>query len=133
MQRAEIEQVQAANQAFYAALSGRDMQRVDHIWSHEPQVSAIHPVSQAVLSGWEAVRKSWEEPLARFEQLTISMTDAQVRVDHNVAWIVGEEHIQARPVGGEVVTWRGLATNVFEKQGGTWLLVHHHGSRPPTP
>jgi len=48
------------------------------------------------------------------------MKDAQVRVDHNVAWVVGPEQIQGRP-------------NVFEKQGGTWLLVHHQGSRPPTP
>ncbi len=109
------------------------MKRVEQIWSHEPHVSTIHPVSQAVLSGWEAVRTSWEEPLARFEQLAISMKAAQVRVDHNVAWIVGAEQIQARPVGGEVVTWTGLATHVFETQGSTWLLVHHHGSRPPTP
>jgi len=58
MKRTEIEQGQAANQAFYDALSGRDMKGVDQIWSHEPHVSAIHPVSQAVLSGWEAVRKS---------------------------------------------------------------------------
>jgi SnoaL-like protein len=58
MKHAEIVNVQAANQAFYEALSGRDMKRVDQIWSHEPHVSAIHPVSQAVLSGWEAVRKS---------------------------------------------------------------------------
>ena len=133
MKHAEIEKVKAANQAFYEALSGRDMKRVDQIWSHEPHVSAIHPVSQAVLSGWEAVRKSWEEPLARFEQLAISMKDAQVRVDHNVTWIVGPEQIQARRVGGEVVTRTALATNVFEKQGGNWLLVHHHGSSPPTP
>ena len=36
MKRAEIETVQAANQAFYEALSGRDMKWVDEIWSHEP-------------------------------------------------------------------------------------------------
>ena len=133
-QTADMEQVKAANQAFYEALSARDIKRMEQIWSHEPHVRAIPPASKEVLSGWEAVRKHWDEAFARSpEQVSVSMQDAQVRVDHNVAWIVGAEQIQARPVGGEVVTWTGLATNVFEKQGGTWLMVHHHASRPPTP
>jgi ketosteroid isomerase-like protein len=61
------------------------------------------------------------------------MKDAQVRVDQNVAWVVGSEPLQARRVGGEVVTSTALVTNIFEKQGGTWLMVHHHASRPATP
>jgi ketosteroid isomerase-like protein len=61
------------------------------------------------------------------------MKDAQVRLGQDVAWIVGHEHIQGRRPGGEVVTTPSLATNVFEKQGDNWLMVHHHGSRPPTP
>ena len=132
-QAAEMEKVKAANQAFYEAFSGRDMKRMEHMWSQEPHVRAIHPASKEVLSGWEAVRKSWEEVFGRFEQISISMKDAQVRVDQNVAWIVGPEQFQGRRVGGEAVTFTALGTNVFEKQGGNWLMVHHHGSRPPTP
>ena len=106
---------------------------MDQIWSHEPHVRVIHPVSKEVLSGWDAVRKSWEETFARFEQVTISMKDTQVLVGQHVAWIVGHEQGQGRRSGGEVVTVTALATNVFEKQGDNWLMVHHHGSRPPTP
>ena len=134
-QTAEMEKVKAANQAFYEALSARDIKRMEQIWSHEPHVRAIPPASKEVLSGWEAVRKSWEEGFARqqFEQYSASMKDAQVRVDQNVAWIVGAEQVQGRREGGEAVTSMVLGTNVFEKQGGNWLMVHHHGSRPPTP
>jgi ketosteroid isomerase-like protein len=131
-QAADIEQVKAANQAFYEAFSGRDMKRMDQIWSHERHVRIIHPASKEILSGWDAVRKSWEETFANFEQVTISMKDAEVRVGQHVAWIVGHEQLQGRRPGGEVVTGPVLATNVFEKQGDHWLMVHHHGSRPPT-
>ena len=31
------------------------------------------------------------------------------------------------------VTGRVLATNVFERQGGAWKLVHHHASPAPPP
>ena len=129
----DIEHVKAANQAFYEAFSGRDMKRMDQIWAHEPHVHVIHLRSKEVLSGWEAVRKSWEETFAGFEQVTVAMPDAQVRVGQDVAWIVGHEHLQGRRPGGEVVTGRVLATNVFEKRGDRWLMVHHHASRPPTP
>ena len=45
-QAAEVEQVKAANQAFYEAFSGRHMRRMDQIWSHEPHVRVIHPASK---------------------------------------------------------------------------------------
>lgn len=60
------------------------------------------------------------------------MKDAEVRVSQQVAWIVGHEQLHGRRPGGEVVIGLVLATNVFEKQGDRWLMVHHHGSRPPT-
>jgi len=133
-QTADMEKVKAANQAFYEALSARDIKRMEQIWSHEPHVRAIPPASKEVLSGWEAVRKHWQEAFARRPaQVSVSMKDAQVRGDQNVAWIVGAEQVQGRREGGEAVTSMVLGTNVFEKQGGNWLMVHHHGSRPPTP
>lgn len=132
-QTADMEQVKAANQAFLDAFSALDLKRMEQIWSQEPHVRAIHPRSKEVSSGWEAVRKSWEEGFAgRFEQFSVSMQDVQVRVDQNVAWIVGAEQLQGRREGGEAFTSTVLCTNVFEKRGGNWLMVHHHGSRPPT-
>jgi len=55
-QTAEMEKVKAANQAFYEALSARDIKRMDQIWSHEPHVRVIHPASKEV-SRRGAVRK----------------------------------------------------------------------------
>jgi ketosteroid isomerase-like protein len=101
-QTADMEKVKAANQAFYEALSARDIKRMEQIWSHEPHVRAIPPASTEVLSGWEAVRKHWEEAFARRpEQVSVSMKDAQVRVDQNVAWIVGAEQVQGRQREGK--------------------------------
>ncbi|WP_377830521.1 nuclear transport factor 2 family protein [Bradyrhizobium lupini] len=32
---------------------------------------------------------------------------------------------------GDVLEISALATNIFEKRSGKWLLVHHHASRMP--
>ncbi len=136
-QTAEIEDVKAANKAFYAAFSDRDLKGMEKVWSHDQSVRTIHPSSKEVLLGWEAVRKHWERVFARFEQISISMKDAQVRAGPEVAWVVGVEEFQARPTeehrkvhGGAQVNLSVLATNAFEKVGDTWLMVHHHASFP---
>jgi ketosteroid isomerase-like protein len=132
-QTADSEQVQAVNEAFYKAISAKDMPRLERLWSYAPYVHVIHPASTDVISGWDAVRHSWEEVFAHYEQITLAMREPQIRVGHNVAWIVGQEQFHGRRTGSDLVTFVSLATNVFEKQGDTWRLVHHHGSCPPAP
>ena len=129
----DSEQVQAVNDAFYKALSAKDMARLERLWWHAPYVHVMHPDSADMLSGWDAVQRSWAEMFARYEQITLDMREPQIRVEHNVAWIVGQEQFHGRRGGNDLVTFVALATNVFEKQGDTWRLVHHHGSCPPAP
>ena len=57
----ESDAISAANHAFDKALSARDMAGMEKVWATEPHVIAIHPASKAVIVGWDAVRKSWDE------------------------------------------------------------------------
>jgi ketosteroid isomerase-like protein len=132
-QEADIEAVEAANRAFYEAASARDLMRMDAVWAHEPYVRAIHPTSQRVEAGWEAVRASWQRLFADFAEISVAMPEPHVRVGEGVAWVAGEERFRGHRSTGEEVSATLLGTSVFESTGGGWLMVHHHVSVPPRP
>ena len=56
---------------------------------------------------------------------------ATLTVKDNVAWVVGIEKVYAHRANGDLLDISALATNIFERRSGKWLLVHHHASRMP--
>jgi ketosteroid isomerase-like protein len=128
---AESAAIASANQVFDEALSARDIGAMDTIWAHERYVVAVHPASKTPIIGWAAVRKSWEATFDRFAEISVSIQDPQIRVNENVAWVVGLEEIRGKLKNGEAATVMAFTTNIFEKIGGRWLMVLHTTSRVP--
>ena len=56
--------------------------------------------------------------------------DTAVRVlDADTAWVTCAENILSGGAGGpDMEDAKVLATNVFRRDGGRWLMVLHHGS-----
>ena len=131
MAQETTDDVKAINDAFYEAFSQRDMAKMGQVWSHEPYIRNINPNGKEILSGWEAVSAHWLSVFERFNPITITMENADIRLGPQVAWVVGQETFQATMEGDKQMTLKVLATNVFEKVNGQWLLVHHHGSAVP--
>jgi ketosteroid isomerase-like protein len=127
----ETDAVRSANEAFEAALSARDIHAMEQAWSHGPEAMAIHPNAKSVVVGWDAVKASWEAVFGRFLELSASMRDPQIRAVGNFAWVVGVEEVKGRRPSGESVGYGALATNIFEKREGRWLIVLHQVSRVP--
>jgi ketosteroid isomerase-like protein len=127
----ETDAVGAANQAFEAALSMRDIRAMEMVWSQGPEAMVIHPNAKAVEIGWDAVKKSWEGAFGRFSELSATMKDPQVRVVGDAAWVVGVEEVKGKRASGEAIGYSALATNIFEKRGGRWVMVLHQVSRIP--
>ena len=123
--------VVTANQAFDNAVSKRDINAIEALWAHNNNVSIIHPSSKEPLVGWDAVRKSWTEgTLTRYSEIQLSLLNPHVRVDGNMATVVGTERFQGKRVdNGQSVEFQALTTNIFEKRDGRWLMTHHHASR----
>jgi len=128
---AERAAIAAANHVFDRALSARDIAAMDTIWAHEPYVIAVHPASKTPSVGWAAVRKSSQATFDRFADISVSMQDPQIRINENVAWVVGLEEIRGKLKNGEAAVFMALTTNMFEKIGGRWLMVLHTTSRAP--
>jgi ketosteroid isomerase-like protein len=128
----DITGVQAASQAFYKALAMHDKGKaMAGVWAHTPYVTNIGPRSSSVAVGWDAVSKYWEEFDDVFTSVDVTLSESHLHVNGELAWEIGEEIGKATMKNGAVRKIDHLATNVFEKINGQWLMVSHHANRKP--
>jgi ketosteroid isomerase-like protein len=107
-------------------LESLELDRMDGIWAHEDYVRCVHP-GWSLLTGWEAVRHSWEVIFKNSQEMRFSITDAHAHVEGAFGWVTCTENILSEARGNISVT-SVLATNIFERSDGEWLLIHHHAS-----
>ena len=127
-QTPDIDAVKDANQAFYKALSARDLKTMNGLWANKPYVVNIGPRSQSILIGYaDAVTKYWTVSFDMFSQISVSSSVAQVHSDGKTAWVIGTETASLQPKsGGDPLKFETFVTNTFEKQGKRWLMTSHH-------
>jgi ketosteroid isomerase-like protein len=129
---ADTDAIKAADQAFYKALTGRDLVAMKAVWAQTPYVINIGPRSKAMNVGYDATVKYWEGAFDFFSELNVSKTEARVQNDGKTAWVVGIENATLQPKsGGDPLKFDTFVTHVFEKQGDRWLLVLHHAQMVP--
>lgn len=126
MLKERIEEVTRANQEFYEAFESLDIGHMDRIWLQQEYVTCIHP-GWSLRVGWPAVRDSWVLIFNNTFSMTFDLTEVQIQVAGDVAWVVCTENITSRH-GETVQQSRVLATNLFERVGERWMVIHHHGS-----
>ena len=127
----EMDAVKAANQAFYTALSARDVGAQQKLWSSDADIQNMGPRSKAAEVGWVAIKKSLEGTFDIFPELKVSMEQPRIKINGSTAWVNGIEKAQRKNKAGEVSSGTNLGTSIFVKQGGRWLMVYHHASAVP--
>jgi ketosteroid isomerase-like protein len=118
--------VEEANARFYRAFEALDIAAMDEVWTHGAHVRCVHP-GWPLLRGWDAVRTSWQRIFGSTEEMRFTLSEVDVSVSGDLAWVTCTENILS-DVGGRVTVTAILATNLFERQAGGWRLVHHHAS-----
>lgn len=138
------DEVRAANAGFYAAFESGSLDAMADVWEHSDRASVTHP-GWPTLHGWARVAGSWEAIFRNTPYIQFVLTDEEVAVTGEVAWVTLDENIlqsTGSPDGGgadteEISGARVAATNVFVRDRGRWLMVLHHGSAvggtPPSP
>lgn len=122
----KIEEVTRANELFYEAFESLDIARMDGIWAQQDYVTCVHP-GWTVRVGWPDVRDSWVLIFNNTFAMTFELTEMQIQVAGDVAWVICTENITSRQ-GERSQESRILATNLYEKAGAGWKIIHHHGS-----
>jgi len=130
-----VEAVQESNASFYRAFETLDLAAMERVWAHGEHVKCVHP-GWPLLCGWDAVRASWEAIFRSTAEIQFTLTDVRVSAHGDVAWITCTENILSEAQDRISVT-SVLATNVFERDGAEWRMIHHHAShilaRPSAP
>lgn len=116
--------VEEANDRFYAAFQSGSLPAMGEVWGKGEHVQCIHPLGSCV-AGRQAVMESWKMILGT-GRLRITLEDVRVYASDSHAFVTCVEVTESGEGRGRIA-----ATNVFEKQGGAWKLVHHHGSPAP--
>jgi hypothetical protein len=122
-------EIEKANTAFYRALESGAIEQMDEVWAHENWVRCVHP-GWNVVAGWHRVRESWEMIFDGGQRMRVSATDVSVQTAGEFAWVTCTENIT---VFGETAfdSAQAVATNLFIRREGRWLMILHHASPIP--
>ena len=88
-QPADIDAVNAASKAFYAALSGTDINAMHNVWAKTPYVAYAGPSIKTVIVGWDEVKKQWDATWAGLPSRTVAITGSKIQVRGALAWRLG--------------------------------------------
>lgn len=122
----EQDAVLEINQAFYRAFEKKDMEAMEAVCSQGIGSLCIHPGREAI-KGWDAIRQSWMQIFKATRYLEIDLDVVSVEVSGDLAYVVLVEKVM-QVAGSRRLEAKSMATNMFERMGGQWYLVHHHGS-----
>ena len=123
---ADHKEIEEANASFYRAFEALDLRAMEDVWAHGEYVKCVHP-GWPLLTGWKAVRASWEAILSNTQEMSFTLTDVRVAAAGHLAWVTCTENILSETDGRVGVT-SILATNLFERSDAGWRMVHHHAS-----
>lgn len=117
--------VLAANVEFYNAFKNGDFIAMRSIWGKGDSVCVVHPGAGAI-SGYEMVMSSWEIICGAQHEfpIMIDLRDIVVHVKGDIGYVTCLESVKTKDGN-----WgRQVATNVFERVDGQWLIHIHHAS-----
>ena len=115
-----------ANQTFYRAFEKKNIEAMEAVCSKGISSLCVHPGRKA-LKGWDNIRQSWVQIFKATRYLEINLDVISVEVSGDLAYVVLVENVM-QVAGNRRLEAKSMATNVFERMGGQWYLVHHHGS-----
>jgi ketosteroid isomerase-like protein len=132
-QQSDIDAVKAAYASFLAALGSLDIQKMEPLWAHESYVTLVNPADKSISIGSDAAKKNWEDGIFKgYAELKVTDVDGpHIHINGNVAWLTGITHAEGKMKNGNSTDANVFATQVYEKQGGRWLLVANTALRVP--
>lgn len=125
----ETDELLAANEAFYAALSGLDLESMEAAWYHDDWVRCVHP-GWDVLVGWRAVHASFQRIFRDTGWIRVIPTAVTGRALGDLGIVACTENITSSD-NGEVGVGVAQATNVFRRTAEGWKMIVHHSSPSP--
>jgi ketosteroid isomerase-like protein len=121
-----------------AAWAALDVDKAGGYYAKDPGL-LFFDVAPLKYSGWQEYAEGFKKAVSEWKTLKLTVgPDFTAWKQGNVAWAAYTLAFEIEPKTGEVMKSEGRCTDVFEKRGDQWLIVHEHVSAPmpeapPTP
>lgn len=125
----DVAAIHQLEEQYTRAVDTIDLDGMERIWSHAPEVSFIYPLGEE--RGYDAIAQNVFTKVmgGMFSARDLRLHDASVHVDGKAAWAEFRWTFHATMRnGGAAVTTRGVETQIYRKEAGQWRLVHVHYS-----
>ena len=126
------DEVRNASNQFYAALNkmvNGSSQSLSDIWSLSSSVTTMHPIGGREI-GWKDVWATWDQTAQVASEGQVRLEDQFIRVFGDLAYEIGVENA-GFSIAGQKVTDKVRVTNIYQKENGTWKIIHHHSDLSP--
>jgi ketosteroid isomerase-like protein len=97
----------------------------------DSDIQNLGPRDRAFTTGWDTLQKGFGRLFDNFPELKVTMQEPRIKIVGTAAWASGIEKAQRKDKAGAASSGDNLVTNIFQKQDGRWLMVHHHASLMP--
>jgi ketosteroid isomerase-like protein len=114
---------------YTAALDAADIDLASQVWRTSADVSFVHPAGHA--HGWEEVKNIYAFFGSSLSERKLTLHDVSIHVNGETAWAEFYWHFAAKQSkDGSSIQTDGRETQIYEKAGNRWQLVHVHYSGP---
>jgi len=111
---------------FYCAFNSRDVHMMSENWAQADDISMDNPLG-GIKRGWDEIRSVYERIFAGPAEVHVEFFDYTIHETPEMFFAVGRERGYFR-VGSKDITLAIRTSRIFQKRGGRWRQVHHHGS-----
>ena len=128
-----VEEVREASKKFYEGLNrmaNGESNTLASAWLQNDNATAMHPIGGRDV-GWKEVENSFNQVAGVVSDGKVELKDQLIRDLGDAAFEVGIEKAQFKVAGMEVKA-EIRVTNIYQKENGSWKMVHHHTDIAPS-
>jgi ketosteroid isomerase-like protein len=123
--------IKALEDRFVSAFKAKDVDAIMKVYAPGQALVVFDVVPPRQYVGAAAYRKDWQTFLGNFDgPITVELTDLDVGADRNLAYSHSIQRVAGTDKEGKKLDLTVRVTDVYQKIGGRWFIVHEHVSVP---
>ncbi len=126
-------EIASLHEKFWSSFADRNLWAIGEMWDKaDPSVSAIFPASGNPAVSWGNVAENFRQAFSHNRDIKIETSIVHVYRQDDFVWLIATVRFSATQTqtGQPVMIDRILATEIYHRSGGRWLMVHYHGHNP---
>lgn len=131
LQESKPDPVQSFARDLSAAIQAKDVDRIMSHYVKSDDLIVFDVLPPIEYRGWEAYRKDWQDFFGQVKSLDkADLSDLHAKSSGSLAYYSAKMHLEATMQDDKKINMDLRITDVLQKTGGKWLIIHEHVSVP---